>query len=138
MLEEFYTVEQAAERLSLHPKTVLRCIHDGRLRGTRIGKAYRIMRSDLDSFAGASAEPTQPSTKVTSIVEIADLSLAASQRIANLLNAAAMGENVPTGPVHISTAYDPSAESMKIVIIGPPRDTASLIKLVDLQLEQGR
>jgi hypothetical protein len=49
-----------------------------------------------------------------------------------------MGENVSASPVHISTAYDPPAESMKIVIIGPPRDTARLIKFVDLQLEQGR
>jgi excisionase family DNA binding protein len=39
------TVEQAAEELKLHPKTVLRYIHEGRLEATRIGKAYRIDRA---------------------------------------------------------------------------------------------
>jgi excisionase family DNA binding protein len=52
MSEELYTVEMAAERLKLHPKTVLRFIRDGRLRATRIGKSYRILRSDLDAFGG--------------------------------------------------------------------------------------
>jgi excisionase family DNA binding protein len=137
MVEEFYSVEQVAGRLSLHPKTVLRYIKEGRLRGTRIGKAYRITRSDLDSFVGVNAETTGTSSRVTSIVEIADISLAASERIANLLNAAAMGGNEST-MVQISTAFNPSVNSMKVVIIGSPRDAARLLQFIDLQLEQSR
>ena len=35
MSGELYTVEQAAESLQLHPKTVLRLIRDGRLKASR-------------------------------------------------------------------------------------------------------
>ncbi len=138
MAEEFYTVEQAAARLRLHPKTVLRYIHDGRLRGTRIGKAYRIMRSDLEAFGGANAGMSGIASRVTSVVETGGISLAASERIAGLVNAAAMRGDAPAAPFHVSTAFDPSAGSMKIVIVGTPRDTAGLLQLIDLQFEQGR
>ena len=52
MSAELFTVEQAADRLKLHPKTVLRMIHEGRLKATRLGKAYRISGDDLDAAAG--------------------------------------------------------------------------------------
>jgi excisionase family DNA binding protein len=52
MSGSLYTVEQAAERLKLHPKTVLRMIRDGRLKAARIGKAYRIAGEELDAVAG--------------------------------------------------------------------------------------
>lgn len=138
MAGEFYTVEQAAARLRLHRKTVLRYIHEGRLRGTRIGKAYRIMRSDLETLLGAEAGTQGGAVRVTSVVEIGNIPLAASERIAGLLNAAAMRGSAPAGALHVSTAFDPSSDSMKIVIIGSPRDAAGLLQLIDLQMEQGR
>ncbi|MEQ8267569.1 MAG: helix-turn-helix domain-containing protein [Parvibaculum sp.] len=137
MAEDFCTVEQAAARLRLHPKTVLRYLHEGRLRGTRIGKAYRIMRSDLETLLGAEVGASGAAARVTSVVEVGAVSLAASERLASLLNAAAMRGNAPSGELHISTAFDPSAGSMKIVVIGSPRDAAGLLQLIDLQLEQG-
>jgi excisionase family DNA binding protein len=52
MSEELCTVGFAATQLKLHPKTILRFIREGRLRATRVGKAFRILRADLDAFAG--------------------------------------------------------------------------------------
>ena len=49
MSEEVYTVEQFAERLKLHPKTVLRFIKDGRLRAVKVGKSYRILRTEMEA-----------------------------------------------------------------------------------------
>ena len=56
MSEMFHTVEHAARRLQLHPKTVLRFIRDGRLPAKRLGKAWRIRQSDLDALAGGLGE----------------------------------------------------------------------------------
>ena len=39
MSTTLFTVEQAAQRLNLHPKTVLRYIRDGQLPATRVGKS---------------------------------------------------------------------------------------------------
>src|SRR5262245_58481780 len=52
MTQLIYTVDQAAEVLHLHAKTVRRFIHEGRLKAKRIGKEYRIMRADLAELAG--------------------------------------------------------------------------------------
>src|ERR1700735_1598499 len=46
------SVEQGAEVLKLHVRTVRSYVRDGRLKATRIGKQYRIALSDLEAFAG--------------------------------------------------------------------------------------
>ena len=60
MANTLLTVDEAAEALKLHPKTVLRHIREGRLEATRIGKAYRIDRSKLDAFAGLAQGHARP------------------------------------------------------------------------------
>ena len=137
MAEEFCTVDFAAERLKLHPKTVLRFIREGRLPARRIGKAYRIRRSDLDAFAGVPPEArpaAQPS--VTSIVDIPGIGEALAQKwartVTNALNAKPAG-----GPLlRADVVYDPAREHLKIIVVGPPGDVANLMNLVSVWLEQ--
>jgi excisionase family DNA binding protein len=44
-----YSVRQVADRLGVHPETVRRLIHDGRLDAVRVG---RVLRVDGSAFAG--------------------------------------------------------------------------------------
>lgn len=44
-----YSVRDVANRLGVHPETVRRLIHDGRLDAVRIG---RVLRVDADSLQG--------------------------------------------------------------------------------------
>jgi excisionase family DNA binding protein len=44
-----YTVRDVASRLGVHPETVRRLIHDGRLDAVRVG---RVLRVDSTSFHG--------------------------------------------------------------------------------------
>ena len=44
-----YSVRQVADRLGVHPETVRRLIHDGRLDAVRVG---RVLRVDGEAFAG--------------------------------------------------------------------------------------
>ncbi|WP_257458855.1 helix-turn-helix domain-containing protein [Archangium lipolyticum] len=137
MSEEFYTVEMAAERLRLHAKTVLRFIRDGRLRATRIGKSYRILRSDLEAFGGASPRrgPPVPTAQVTSIIDIPGIGREAAIRMANRVVAVVGSREAHPAPVRVDTAYDPEREHLKIVMFGSPGDTAELIRLVQAWLE---
>jgi len=50
MNEKIYTVEQAAEILKLHPKTVARYINENKLHAGKIGHQWRITENDLNQF----------------------------------------------------------------------------------------
>lgn len=125
------TVEQAAQQLKLHPKTVLRYIREGRLRATRIGKAYRITHADLDAFAGQSTAGANRATgaRATCIVDVPEISAEAANRIAMYLGAATMSAESGLPPLHVRTAFDPAACTLKVVVIGEPTDVARVLEL---------
>ncbi len=137
------TVEQAASVLSLHPKTVLRHIRDGRLPATRIGKSYRIERAALDAFAGiAQATPSSAgvarvtagiSARVTAIVEVDAMDAEASSRLASFVGAAALGAR-DASPLQVTTAVDDASGNVKVVVFGGSGEVARLLELIELQL----
>mgnify|MGYP006176055211 FL=1 len=138
MSEELHTVDQAAERLKLHPKTVLRAIREGRLRATRVGKSYRILRSDLDAFAGA---PPRPATAlgdpwITTVVDIPNVWPEMAQKwartVTNALNARPHGGP----PLRADVIYEPDRSHLKIIVVGPPGDVVNLMNLVRVWIEQ--
>lgn len=136
MLDDLVTVEQAAEQLNLHPKTVLRYIRDGRLPATRIGKSYRIARAKLDAFVGVPSGQSQAvaGARTTCIVDIPNVSVDGAERIATFLHAAAMTGNADTPPLHLETVFDPLAKSLKVVMIGSPSDVGKLLEMLHLQM----
>ena len=52
MSQELYSVEQVADLLNLHVRTVRNYVREGRLKAVRIGKQYRIAREDLEAMTG--------------------------------------------------------------------------------------
>lgn len=157
MSEEVYTVEQFAERLKLHPKTVLRFIKDGRLRAVKVGKSYRILRTEMEAtMTGISPEFTSKraaevyrqalkgrtetarariGARVTSIVDLPGVEPAAAERLARLLPAARTGSSAHPDPMSIDVAYDPVTRNLKVIIVGSPADTAAMLKMVDVLSE---
>jgi excisionase family DNA binding protein len=136
MSDRLVTVEQAAEQLKLHPKTVLRYIRDGRLPATRIGKSYRIVRADLDAFAGVASGGSEAAAcaRATCIVDIPDIAAEAAERTATFLHSAAMSGTAERPPLHLETAFDPLARSMKMVVIGCPADVGKLLEMLQLHM----
>jgi len=139
MSEEFYTVERASQRLGLHPKTVLRFIREERLRATRVGRSWRILRSDLDAFAGVpKTEATVETARATCVLEIPNLSPERAGRLMDTVQSAINGRTARPSPVQITTAYDPTGHQLKVVIIASPGDAAALLQLLNAWLEGGR
>ncbi|HBP0923871.1 helix-turn-helix domain-containing protein [Pseudomonas aeruginosa] len=136
MSASLVTVEQAAEHLHLHPKTVLRYIRDGRLPATRVGKSYRIARTSLDAFAGvvSGQSGTATGVRVTCIVDIPDVSVEAAERLATFLQSVAMASPANTPPLHLQTAFDPLARSMKVVVIASPSNVADLLEMLQVKM----
>jgi excisionase family DNA binding protein len=144
--DELCTVDAAAERLALHPKTVLRHIREGRLRATKVGKAYRIRRVDLDAFAGIPADEAalapdatpvgRGGAVVTSIVDVPavgpELARAWGRAVTNALQAKPRDDV----PLRADVVHDPDRAHLKLVITGSARDTSNLLGLVHVWLEQ--
>lgn len=136
MSASLVTVEQAAEHLNLHPKTVLRYIRDGRLPATRVGKSYRIARTRLDAFAGVASDQSETAAGVraTCIVDIPDVSVDAAERLATFLQSAAIAGPADTPALHLQTAFDPLAKSMKVVVIASPSKVAKLLEMLQVHM----
>jgi excisionase family DNA binding protein len=49
------SVQSAADELEVTPRTIYRFINDGKLAAYRIGRVYRIRRSDLEQFLMSAA-----------------------------------------------------------------------------------
>ncbi len=130
MSQELLTVEDAAQALKLHPKTVLRFIRERRLKATKVGRAFRILRGDLDAFAGLGdpAAPTGIEARATAIVELDDLTSDEAQRLINTMQAALSGPKPQ--PIHFESAYDPMRRGLRLVVIATPGDTGAVLSLL--------
>ena len=60
MEETILTADQVAKILQVHPFTVLKFIKQGKLKASKLGRVYRIRKSDVDEFLESLVEkPTQ-------------------------------------------------------------------------------
>ncbi|WP_433316299.1 helix-turn-helix domain-containing protein [Micromonospora sp. CA-269861] len=139
MTEEMYSVEQVADRLSLHVRTVRGYIRTGRLRAVRIGKQYRIAASDLDALTGqapavVAGQAEVSSAEVSSIVQIDGVDRAAADRLGTLVLTSANTGHDQAHPLRVQTVYDEERQRMKIIILGDPAATAELLHLLDAVL----
>jgi excisionase family DNA binding protein len=136
---ELYTVEQAAERLKLHPKTVLRMIREGRLKAARLGKAYRIAGDDLDAAAGqARTEARESADHATVIADFGDLSREVADKLCGFLPAMLNSREARPDPIRLETAYDPDLRRVKVVVMGAPARVATILQAAANLLEAWR
>jgi excisionase family DNA binding protein len=143
MEQDFYTITEVAKRLKLHVKTVLLYVRDGRLKATRIGKQYRVAKSDFDAFAGGQAAETtlepvrrKRHVEVSSIVEIDAIgSTAANRTVTHLLAAL---KNKPPGDARarLDTIYYEEIARLKLIISGSIETTTYLLGLVPILIAE--
>ncbi|HYR88104.1 MAG TPA: helix-turn-helix domain-containing protein [Terriglobia bacterium] len=133
---DFLSVEQVAERLGLHVRTVRSYLRTGRLKGVRIGKQYRIRREDLDTLTGGSSLDSEPVRRhrhvdVSTIVQIDVISPDSVSRVTNMLMAAAKAPRDAGQPLRIDTGYDEERARFKVFVSGSMETTISMLRLVN-------
>ncbi|MBB5114042.1 helix-turn-helix domain-containing protein [Micromonospora echinospora] len=138
MSNDMYSVEQVADLLGLHVRTVRGYIRSGRLRATRIGKQYRIARADLDALTGRpSVAATGPAAEVSSVLRLDGVDRAAADRLGTLVLAGVNTHHDPDRPLRVQTVHDEERQRMTIMILGDLTATADLLRLVDAVLGGG-
>jgi excisionase family DNA binding protein len=128
----FYTVAEAAARLKLHERTILRFIRDGRLKATRVGRAYRVLAHDLNAFAGEpEAQAPQEVPRATAVVDIPNVGPELAMKWASVVTSV-LGARPPGGkPMNVEVVFDPQLSRLKILATGEIRDVADLLGLVE-------
>jgi excisionase family DNA binding protein len=59
-VDSLVSVRDVAQQLGVHPETIRRLIHDGRLDAVRVGRVLRVHREALDHFlARQRVKPTR-------------------------------------------------------------------------------
>ena len=135
MDQDFYTIAEVARRLKLHVKTVLLYVRDGRLKATRIGKQYRVAKSDFDALAGGmnDVEPRRTRhVEVSSIVEIDAISLETATRAVTHLQGALKGRRPDDTHAQLDTIYYEDIGRLKLIISASPETTAQLLNFVPI------
>lgn len=152
MGDEFYTLEQVAELLELHVRTVRSYVREGRIKAVRIGKQYRVTRADLEAFTSnklprATTQVVQTSRRVevTTVVQIDAIDPDNASRIANTLvatsNGAARNDDSGAGrdsSAQVNCRYNETYASLKVMLTANLETTTGLLKLIALLLEQPR
>jgi len=143
MTEQLYTVEQVADRLNLHVRTVRNYVREGRLKAVRIGKSYRIAGEDLAALTGRPASafvpepvPRQRFVEVSSIVEIDAISPELAGRLMNMLVAIAKSHGEDDQPVRIENIYNQERARLKIIVTGSIGTVTAFLKATSFYLEQ--
>ncbi|WP_203977676.1 helix-turn-helix domain-containing protein [Planotetraspora silvatica] len=138
MPDQLYSVDQVADLLGLHVKTVRGYVRDGRLTAVRIGRQYRIAREDLEAFTGHPVPkparedaPRHRRTEVTSIVQVDAVDRATMDRLSTLITASVSHPH-DGGRLHAEIVYDEERAGMKIILLGDPGTTADLLKIIDV------
>lgn len=137
MTQDWYSMEQVAEQLGLHVRTVRGYVRDGRLNAVRIGKQYRVARADLDALTGRSArqEERDRRVEVSTILDVDGIDGATADRIAALLDGLPRGPQ--QGPVlHLQTVRDPDPPRLRVLTTGGIPATMEILRLVAALLEE--
>ena len=127
MEKGWLSVEQVAESLGLHVRTVRGYIRDGKLKAVRIGKQYRIAPADLDAFTGRPAVAGTPHAEASAVVEFDDIDRTTADRLSTLLVAGAQLHHV----VRVQTIYDEARSRLKVIIVGDVAATADVLRTIE-------
>jgi excisionase family DNA binding protein len=73
-MAQILTVEQAAEKLQLTPKTTRKLLKEGKMPGRKVGRAWRVLETDLERWiSGKLQEPIPVSERRSALGFLADL-----------------------------------------------------------------
>jgi excisionase family DNA binding protein len=141
--QDLLSVFDIAKRLKLHVKTVRNYVREGRLKAVRIGKQYRIARSDLEAFTGFPLPLTdserakrQRDVRTSSVVEIDAISPESSTQLESALKAFAHRSEGGEEAVRVEAIYDQDIGHLKLMLFGGAAGTASALMLVTALLKK--
>ena len=142
MQEKFYTIDQIAEILGMHHKTIRKFITEGKLRANKVGKQWRISGHDLSlfmednnvniknsnnrlesekiEFSNGDIDSNNRTSKinVSTVIDINEVDIDEHRRISNTLLALMNTKNSKMSNSTINIKYYKNDKNLKVMLWG--------------------
>lgn len=142
MQEKFYTIDQIAEILGMHHKTIRKFITEGKLRANKVGKQWRISGHDLSlfmednnvniknnnnrlesekiEFSNVNIDNNNRTSKinVSTVIDINEVDIDEHRRISNTLLALMNTKNSKMSNSTINIKYYKNDKNLKVMLWG--------------------
>src|SRR5688500_5206410 len=120
---DLLSVEDVATTLGVHVRTVRRYLREGRLRGVKIGKQYRIAAADLAALTGQAAADAagdvvrrRRHSEASGGGQIDAIDPDSAMRVMNGLGGAIKGRDKHSDtPLRLDTVYDETRGRLKVI-----------------------
>jgi excisionase family DNA binding protein len=137
--DSMFSLEQVAERLGLHVRTVRSFVRAGRLKAVRIGKQYRVAREDLESITGPrgwhASIARHRHAEVSSVVQADAVSQETADRITSHLLGVAKAPRDDGSALRVEAIYDRAHAQIKVIVIGSLGATAAIFNVLSAILD---
>ena len=127
MDERYYDAEKVAEILGLHVKTVHRYIREGKLRGRKVGKGWRVAGHDLSTFMednaaaldnGIIGNNQAKKISASAVVDIEKIDADEALRLTNTLTAVLNVKPESYGRSTMQTQYNELEGKLRVMLWG--------------------
>lgn len=153
--EKFYTIDQIADLLGMHHKTIRKFINEGKLGARKVGKQWRISGHDLSTFMEkndfsvskedkkeenefeftSSGEVSEHNINVSTVVDINNISPDEYMKISNTLVAITNSRDSKIGKAAINAKYYTEDRKLKVVLWGSIDFTQEMLSTITLLTE---
>jgi excisionase family DNA binding protein len=137
-----YSIEDLSGVLKLHPKTILRFIHEGKIKARKIGRSWRVSRDALKEYAHAELVTPGKATevvdygslgermRVSAVIEIDEQGSEEASRLSSTLMAALNCKDPAWGNSRFDSFYFPEARKAKYALYGTPAFIAEIMTML--------
>ena len=143
MEQKLYAIQELAQILKLHPKTILRFIHEKKIKAQKIGRSWRVSQQALKEYAhGELAVPVKTDNpvdfgslndrmKVSAVIEINEQNSVEASRLSNTLLAALNCKDPDWGNARFDFLYYPEIQKAKYVLYGSPEFIREVMMMLE-------
>jgi excisionase family DNA binding protein len=143
MEPRLYSIEDLTGILKLHPKTILRFIHEGKLAARKIGRAWMVSEGDLKNYVhgelsgraeGVEAPNVLPLSEritVSAVVEIDEQGSDEAGRVSASFMAMLNCKDEAWGQTRFDFFYYPEIRKAKYVLYGTAKFIAAALRTFD-------
>lgn len=159
MEDKFYTIDQVAELLGMHHKTIRKFITEGKLGASKVGKQWRISGHDLSIFmernnvkmgnekinkelnvdystTSDEEDTISDRVNVSTVIDIKETGKDDYMRISNTLIAIANCKDPEMGRSTVNIKYDENDKRLRVILWGSVKFIENMLDTISMLVEQ--